>query len=66
MVGEEEGDPSSEMTHRHQSGLLVKGMPQAKFVVLPRHKHNTYFWIEPDAAHREIRAFLGRADTASR
>ena len=57
MVGEEEGDPNVVMTHRMSSAILAKGIPNARFAVLPHQKHN-YFASAPEAAHRVIREFL--------
>ena len=57
MVGELEGDPKVVMTHRMSSDILAKGIPDAKFVMLPQQKHN-YFASEPELAHRVIREFL--------
>ncbi len=57
MVGELEGDPNVVMTHRRSSDILAKGIPNSKFVILPKQKHN-YFASDPEAAHRVIRDFL--------
>jgi pimeloyl-ACP methyl ester carboxylesterase len=57
MVGELEGDPNVVMTHRMSADLLAKGIPGAKFVMLPNQKHN-YFASAPDLAHKAIREFL--------
>jgi pimeloyl-ACP methyl ester carboxylesterase len=57
LVGEAEGDPKAAMSHRTSSGILAKGIPNARFVMLPKQKHN-YFFIEPDLAHKAIRDFL--------
>ena len=57
MVGELEGDPKVVMSHRMSSDILAKGIPNAKFVMLPKQKHN-YFTSEPELAHRVIREFL--------
>ena len=57
LVGEDEGDPKSAMSHRTSSDILAKGIPNAKFIMLPKQKHN-YFFVEPEAAHRAIREFL--------
>jgi pimeloyl-ACP methyl ester carboxylesterase len=45
------------MTHRMSSDILAKGIPNAKFVILPQQKHN-YFASDPDTAHGMIREFL--------
>ncbi|MBM4263103.1 MAG: alpha/beta hydrolase [Deltaproteobacteria bacterium] len=57
LVGEAEGDPKSAMSHRTSSDILAKGIPNAKFVMIPKQKHN-YFFVEPEAAHKAIREFL--------
>jgi pimeloyl-ACP methyl ester carboxylesterase len=57
MVGESEGDPKVIMTHRMSSDILAQGIPHAKFVMLPKQKHN-YFASDPETAHRVIREFL--------
>lgn len=57
MVGELEGDPNVVMTHRMSSDILAKGIPDARFVILPNQKHN-YFASDPETAHRVIREFL--------
>jgi pimeloyl-ACP methyl ester carboxylesterase len=57
MVGELEGDPNAVMSHRMSSDILAKGIPGAKFVMLPRQKHN-YFASDPELARRVIRDFL--------
>jgi len=57
MVGELEGDPTAVMTHRMSSDILARGIPKAKFVMLPRQKHN-YFASDPERAHQLIREFL--------
>jgi pimeloyl-ACP methyl ester carboxylesterase len=57
MVGELEGDPNVVMTHRMSSDILAKGIPNAKFVMLPQQKHN-YFASDPETVHRVIREFL--------
>jgi len=57
MVGELEGDPNVVMTHRMSSDILAKGIPGAKFVMLPRQKHN-YFASDSTLAHKTIREFL--------
>ena len=57
LVGEHEGDPKVVMTHRMSSDILAKGIPNAKFVMLPNQKHN-YFASDPVKAHEVIREFL--------
>jgi pimeloyl-ACP methyl ester carboxylesterase len=62
MVGELEGDPHVVMTHRMSADILAKGIPGAKFVMLPNQKHN-YFASAPELVHKVIREFL-RESTA--
>jgi pimeloyl-ACP methyl ester carboxylesterase len=57
LVGEDEGDPKAAMSHRTSSDILAQGIPNAKFVMLPKQKHN-YLFVEPDAAHKAIRDFV--------
>src|SRR5262245_1979778 len=57
IVGELEGDPKVVMTHRMSSDILAKGIPNAKFVMLPGQKHN-YFASAPEIVHKMIREFL--------
>ena len=57
LVGEHEGDPKVVMTHRMSSDILAKGIPNAKFVLLPKQKHN-YFTSDTETVHRAIREFL--------
>ena len=57
IVGELEGDPKVGMTHRMSSDILAKGIPNAKFVLLPKQKHN-YFTSDTETVHRAIREFL--------
>jgi pimeloyl-ACP methyl ester carboxylesterase len=57
LVGEEEGDPKSAISHRTSSDILARGIPNATFVMLPRQKHN-YFFVDPESAHSTIREFL--------
>ena len=57
IVGEHEGDPNVVMTHRMSSDILAKGIPNARFVMLPQQKHN-YFASDPETVHKVIREFL--------
>ena len=57
MVGEKEGDPKVEMSHRMSSDILAKGIPNAKLVILPNQKHN-YCISDPETVHKVIRGFL--------
>ena len=60
MVGDQEGAPGAAMSHRRSSDILANGIPNSKFVVLPKQKHN-YFVSAPDEAHRVIREFLAQS-----
>ena len=57
MVGEKEGDPKVEMSHRMSSDILAKGIPNTKLVILPNQKHN-YCISDPETVHKVIRGFL--------
>ena len=57
LVGEDEGDPKAALSHRTSSDILAEGIANAKFVMLPKQKHN-YFFVEPGMAHEAIREFL--------
>jgi pimeloyl-ACP methyl ester carboxylesterase len=59
MVGELEGDPKSAISHLISAEILAKGIPNAKFILLPGQKHN-YFASAPEAVHKVIRDFLKR------
>jgi pimeloyl-ACP methyl ester carboxylesterase len=57
LVGEDEGGPKAPMSHRTSADILARGIPHARFVMVPKQKHN-YFYVEPELAHRAIREFL--------
>lgn len=57
LVGDGDRNMTSEMNHRMSSEVLVKGIPNAKLVVLPNERHS-YFFSNPDLAHKSIREFL--------
>ena len=57
LVGEHEGDPKVVMTHRMSSDILARGISNAKFVMVPKQKHN-YFATDPEMVHKAIREFL--------
>jgi hypothetical protein len=48
---------TSEMNHRMSSEVLVKGIANSKLVLLPNERHS-YFFSNPDVAHRAIREFI--------
>jgi 3-oxoadipate enol-lactonase len=60
LVGDQEDTPGAAMSHRRSSEILAKGIPDSKFVVLPKQKHN-YFASAPDVTHRVIREFLAQS-----
>jgi pimeloyl-ACP methyl ester carboxylesterase len=57
LVGEDDRNITSEISHRMSSEILVKGIPNAKLVVLPNERHS-YFFTNPGEAHRVIREFI--------
>jgi len=48
---------TSEVNHRMSSDVLAKGISNSKLVVLPNERHS-YFFANPDAAHKIIREFI--------
>jgi 3-oxoadipate enol-lactonase len=57
LVGEDDRNMTSEVNHRMSSDLLAGGIPNSKLVVLQNERHS-YFFANPDAAHKIIRAFI--------
>ena len=57
LVGEDDRNMTSEVNHRMSSDLLAGGIPNSKLVVLQNERHS-YFFANPDAAHRIIRNFI--------
>ena len=57
LVGEDDRSVTSDMDHRTSADILAKGIPGARLVVLPGERHS-YFFANPDAAHKAIRDFL--------
>jgi 3-oxoadipate enol-lactonase len=57
LVGEEDRNMTSEINHRMSADILAQGIPNLKLVVLPDERHS-YFFANPDAAHRIIRNFI--------
>jgi hypothetical protein len=45
------------MNHRMSSEVLVKGIPNSKLVLLANERHS-YFFSNPDLAHKTIREFI--------
>ena len=59
LVGEDDRNVTSDISHRTSSEILEKGIPGAELAVLPGERHS-YFFANPGAAHAAIRAFLAR------
>jgi len=59
LVGEDDRNVTSDMNHRTSSEILENGIPGAELAVLQGERHS-YFFANPDAAHRLMRDFLGR------
>ena len=57
LVGEDDRNMTSEINHRMSSEILAGGIPNSKLTVLPNERHS-YFFANPDAAHRAIREFI--------
>lgn len=57
IVGEDDRNITSEMSHRMSTDILAKGIPNAKCVILPNERHS-YFFANPEGAHKAIRDFL--------
>jgi pimeloyl-ACP methyl ester carboxylesterase len=57
LVGEDDRNMTSEVNHRMSSDILASGIPNSKLVVLQNERHS-YFFANPDAAHKIIRDFI--------
>jgi pimeloyl-ACP methyl ester carboxylesterase len=57
LVGEDDRNVTSEMSHRQSSEILANGIPNSKLVVLPNDRHS-YFFTNPGEAQRIIRDFI--------
>ena len=57
LVGEDDRNVTSDMSHRTSTDILARGIPNAKLVILPGERHS-YFFANPAAAHKAIRDFL--------
>lgn len=57
LVGEDDRNVTSEISHRTSSEILAKGIPNSRLVVLPNERHS-YFFTNPGEAHRTIREFI--------
>jgi pimeloyl-ACP methyl ester carboxylesterase len=57
LVGEDDRNMTSEVNHRMSSDILANEIPNSKLVVLQNERHS-YFFANPDAAHKIIRHFI--------
>ena len=57
LVGEDDRNMTSEVNHRMSSDILANEIPNSKLVVLQNERHS-YFFANPEAAHKIIRAFI--------
>lgn len=57
LVGEQDRSVTSDMDHRTSADILARGIAHARLVILPGERHS-YFFANPDTAHRAIRDFL--------
>jgi len=57
LVGEDDRNMTSEINHRTSSDILARGIPNSKLVLLNDERHS-YFFADPDAAHKAIREFI--------
>jgi pimeloyl-ACP methyl ester carboxylesterase len=57
LVGDDDRNVTSEISHRQSSEILVSGIPNSTLVVLPNERHS-YFFTNPAEAHRIIRDFI--------
>lgn len=57
LVGEDDHAVVSDMSHRKGADILANGIPDARLVLLPGERHS-YFFTNPEVAHKAIREFL--------
>ena len=57
LVGEDDRNVTSDLSHRTSADILGRGIPDAKLVILPGERHS-YFFANPERAHRAICEFL--------
>lgn len=57
LVGEDDRNVTSDINHRRSSEILAQGIPNAKLAVLSGERHS-YFFANPEAAHKIIREFI--------
>ena len=60
LVGEDDRNVTSDMSHRTSADILVQKIPNAKLTVLKGERHS-YFFANPAVAHKAIRKFLEEA-----
>ncbi|HWP59099.1 MAG TPA: alpha/beta fold hydrolase [Candidatus Acidoferrales bacterium] len=58
LVGEDEHDATSDLSHRDSAEIFRREIPNARFVVLRGQRHH-YFVSDPAAVHEAIREFIG-------
>jgi len=59
LVGEDDRNVTSDLSHRTSAEILERDIPNAKLVVLEGERHS-YFFANPEAAHQAIREFLSQ------
>ena len=57
LVGEDDRNVTSDINHRSSSEILAQGIPNAKLVVFSDERHS-YFFANPEMAHKTIREFI--------
>ena len=57
LVGEDDRNVTSDVSHRSSADILEHEIPHARLVILPGERHS-YFFVNPESAHRAIRDFL--------
>jgi pimeloyl-ACP methyl ester carboxylesterase len=57
LVGDDDRGVTSDLSHRAGADILARGIPNSKLVILPNERHS-YFFTNPDAAHKIIREFI--------
>lgn len=57
LVGEDDRNVTSEISHRQSSEILAERIPNSKLAVLPNERHS-YFFTNPSEAHRIMREFI--------
>jgi len=57
MVGSDDHASATGRSHRMDAEIMARGIPNAKFAIIPGEAHN-YFFTNPGEAHKVIREFL--------